>query len=157
MTEDIADWQKEDRDSLRAIEQQVRDEVDEMDDFAVSFEDEKSDDRDYVDHMFKDFTSNDGVIPKKLRGFKCVGSKVPKLDPGVLALLCNYKVKKTQGKRDALANNHVLRIPTLKIPHEVPIHLARKYALSILKLVDAAEDELTRLGISLTPSNDDEQ
>lgn len=153
---DKIDWKGEDKQSLRSVEQEARGEVDEMDPFAVSFDSEQEhhDDRDYVDQMFKDFSATQGVYPKKVQGYKCDNNVVPKLDPGTLAVLFNYKTIRTQGKRDPLAGNHVLAIPTPKGPHMLPLHLAKSYALNILKLYDAIEDKMAESGMSMTPSED---
>lgn len=154
--ENIPKWKDEDRQSLRSVEQDARIDVDEMDPFAVSFDSEQEhlDDRDYVDQMFKDFSVISGVIPKKVQGYKCESNVVPKLDPAALAVLFDYKVIRTQGKRDPLAGNHVLVIPTPKGPHMLPLHLARNYALNILKLIDAIEDKVAENGMNMSPSTD---
>ena len=153
----MSEWKKEDLQSLRAVEKEARMEIDDMDPFAVSFDskDDHQDDRDYVDQMFKDFSIVSGIVPKKVQGYKCENNIVPKLEAGTLAVLFDYKILRTQGKRDPLAGNHVLVIPTPIGPHMLPLHLARNYALNILKLIDVVEDKVAESGMSMEPSTDD--
>jgi hypothetical protein len=150
-------WKDKENQELREIEEGVRDEVNGIDPFSFSGFDEGEewdDDRDYVDRMFKDFSSQKGIGPKKVIAYNCQGNVVPDLPKEQLAVLFNYKLVRTQGKRDPLSGNHVMAIPTPKGHHMVPLHLLRKYALNIIRLSDAAEDRIEELDMDLVPEVD---
>jgi hypothetical protein len=154
----MGDWKKEDKQKLRAVEQTHRDEVETLEEYPVnlSVDQELKDDRDYVDCMYKDFIPGAGVQNKKVRGARCEGNVVPKIADDVLCIIFDYKLKRTQGKRDPLAGNHLLHIPTRKGPIEVPLHLARKFFLNGLRLMDGIEDELASRDISMVPVEEEE-
>lgn len=155
----MTDWRKEDEEKNRVKEEEVRDEVNELPMFDVVLESEENsliDDRDYVDKMFKSWRQGEGVRNKTVQGVKCVGTKVPDVSDNALCIFFYYKFKRTQGKRDPVAGHHVLRIPTEKGPHWIPLHLARKYALQILRLMDGVEDTLVEMKLELKPEDEEE-
>lgn len=139
--------------SLKDIEKEARPSVDKMKSFVVDVggSDEPVDNRDYVEQMFKDFIPGRGTMNKKIHGHMCDGNEVPKIPKGAMAVLFNYRTKRTQGRRDPLAGNHVLVIPTEKEPIMIPLHLVKKFALNLLKIMDGVEDICAEKDIDLNP------
>lgn len=157
MSEGEKSWKDQDSVVLRSVEMNTRDDVDSVEEFAITLENDEvhEDDRDYVDRIFKDYSTTSGVYNKKVRGIKCGGGPGPdKVPEGTLAVLFDYKVKRTQGKRDPLAGNHVLLMSTPKGPVMVPLQSARKFALHILRVMDGIEDEFAAKNMSLALSED---
>jgi hypothetical protein len=151
-------WKKEDKQKLRAIEQGVRDEVDGLEEYPVDLDsgEDLADTRDYVDVIYKDHIPGVGVQNKKVRGARCQENVVPKIGDGVACIVFDYKTKKTQGKRDPLAGNHLLHLSTPKGPIQIPLHLARKFFLNGLRLMDGIEDGLAVQNLSMTPGQEEE-
>lgn len=147
----------EDKLKLRKIEQANRDAVDELPEFEVSvtpLDVEEQDARDFVESMFYDFLPGAGNQRKKIYYAHCEGNQVPDVPAGHICVLLNYKMKRAQGKRDPLGGSHVLVVPTPKGHRITPLHQVRKYALNMLRAMDAIEDALVELDVPLRPDVD---
>lgn len=151
-------WKKEETLRLREVESRSREDVNQLPEFRISLCDEEvhDDDRDYVDRIFKDYSSATGVFDRVVRGIRCDGGQPPAIPDGTLAVLFDYKIKKTQGKRDPLAANHLLYMSTDKGPMMIPVQQARKFALNILRVMDGVEDEFAKMDKQLALFGEDE-
>lgn len=146
------DWRESDKVTLREVEQRARENIDGLEEFAITLDNDivHEDTRDYCDRIFKDFSTAAGISNKTVRGIKCEGGGGPaKFPEGTIAVLFDYKVKKTQGKRDPVAGNHVLLMQTPKGPIMLPLQIVKRFALNMIRVMDGIEDEFAEMEIPL--------
>lgn len=153
------DWKKKQQDDIRETEERYRDSIDDIDMFNVSFEETavsvSEDTRDYVDRCFYDWSPERGITKKEIKKWECIDNATPEIPKDVLCVVLNYKMKRTQGKRDPLAGNHLLVIPADKEPIKIPLHRARDLFLEGLRALDSIEDALAEADIPLQPEEED--
>ena len=133
---------------FKDIEIKVRADVESIEEFPISVSSIEPDSRDYVDRMFYDCVPGHPIQQKKILIGDCDGNKMPNVPQDVLCVLLNYKSRK-QGRSDHLPNSHLLALPNGKTHFLIPIHQVKKYALHLLRVVDAIEDEFAEQEIEL--------
>lgn len=95
------------------------------------------DNRDYVDKVFQDFTT-EGIVTKPICKIVCKGNDEPELQPGQIALLLNYKSVKTRGRKMPLAGCDVLHIDTPSGSLRLPLDQVEKFAKYLVAASKAA-------------------